>query len=348
VSTVSSPEVQNVARRLAGERFDDYAAKGLARAYDEYTGRRRKAVGTVSLEVDGQPFPNLFAVLADPNAKFARGTLTLTGASPTPADWEFLAPFSSVVFDADGSAELRGPGNAEPRRAIARVLLREHFLVRSKAEDAPGATPPRMPGLIGTLEQGTTICRGLPVLPFGVALLFYLPEERVRYELDVVHSELLRDPRAGRLAAPRRVRRTSRVAWGLDRKLGRGHLSLLAARCLEVLVDSNGLTSIDLAHIFGGVRELVDSALRTLVEQRYVLFDGRTGVYRARLEAFLPPPAGERTPPVAPVRPELRTSVQELIAAADARAACPLCGRPMPVGTPQLLCDDCAKKVGLG
>jgi hypothetical protein len=347
VSTVSSPEVQNVARRLAGDRFDEYAARGLARAYEEFTGRRRRAVGTVSLEVDGRPYPHLYAVLADPEAKFAEGAVRLA-APGGEAEWEFLAPFESILFHSDGSAELKAPGNAPARRAIARVLLREHYLVRSKAEDAPGTTPPAMPGLVGTLEQGIAICRSIPVLPFEVALLLYLGEERVRYEVDAVHSELLRDPRSARLAAGRRVHRTSRIAWGLDRKIGRGHLSLLAARCLEVLVESNGLTSIDLAHIFGGVRELVDSALRALVDQRYATFDPRTGVYRARLEAFLPPTAGERTPPAAPVRPGLRTSVQELLAAADARATCPLCGRPLAAGASRILCDDCSRKVGLG
>jgi hypothetical protein len=204
-----------------------------------------------------------------------------------------------------------------------------------------------MPALVGTIDQGVTICRALPVVPLEVALLLYLAEERARFELDLVHATVLADPRAGRLAASRRVRRSSRVAWGLDRRIGRGHLSLLAARSLEILVESNGLTSIELGHVFGGVREMVDSALQTLVRQRYATFDPRTGVYRARIESFLPPsqPASAAPPP--PVRPELRTGVLELIAAADARASCPLCGKPLAAGPSALLCDDCADKVGI-
>jgi hypothetical protein len=350
VSTVSTVELEEFARRLAKERFDEYAARGLGQAYEEYVGRRRRTVGPLALSVGGRAYPSFYAAIADPGASFAAVELRLDRPAPPAGDWEFLLPFERIVFHDDGSAELHPPGGAAPRRAIGRILLREHYFVRSRAEDtpgAPGAAGFRMPSLVGTVAQGIAICRAAPVLPFEVALLIYLAEERVRFEVDLVHSSLLCDPRAGRLAASRRVRRPSRVAWGLDRKIGRGHLSLLATRCLEVLVESNGLTSIDLAHVFGGVREIVDSALQALVQQRYAAFDPRTGVYRARIESFLPPTQPAVVAPVAPVRPELRTGVQELIAAADARATCPLCGKPLPAGPGTLLCEDCAKKVGI-
>lgn len=350
MSTVSSVELEDVARRLAGDRFDEYAARGLTRAYEEFVGRRRKAVGPIALTVGEKAYPNFYAVLADPTAKFTSGEVRLDGSKSTAADWEFLLPFERVVFHDDGSADLHGPGGSPPRHAIARVLLREHYRVRSKSEDRPDAGPllaAEVPGLVGTLEQGTAICRAASILPFEVALLLYLEEERLRLELDIVHSELLRDARAGRLAAGRRMIRPSRISWGLDRKLGRGHVSLLAARCLEVLVESNGLTTIDLAHIFGGVREMVDSALQALVHQRYATFDPRTGVYRARVEAFLPASEAPATPVTPPARPELRTSVQELIRAADAKALCPLCGIRSTTGPSYLLCDECAGTVGL-
>jgi hypothetical protein len=192
-----------------------------------------------------------------------------------------------------------------------------------------------------------TICRGQPVLPFSVAILLYLPEERTRLELDLVRGSLLADPRAGRLPVRRRVPRPSRLSWAVDRTIGQGEFSLLATRSLEALVESNGLSSVELAHVFGGVRELVDSALQGLVQQRLVTFERRTGIYRPRLEAFLP----EATPSRAieetayPFDPGLRTSVQELIAAADARAVCPLCGRPLPPGPSSILCDACSALV---
>ncbi len=345
--TVSLVELQALAQRLAPGRFDEPAARGLGQAYEEFVARRRRAVAPIGLEVDGRPYPSLYAVLADPTAKSAEGVLRLAGPAASPTAWEFLTPFERIEFHADGTADLHGPDGAPPRHGVARVLLREHFVVRSRAEET-GAQAGRLPGFVGTVEQGVGICRALGALPFGFAFLLYLGEERARFEIDVVHGELLMDPRAGRLAAAKRVRRTARIAWGLDRTLGRGHLSLLAGRALEVLTESNGLTSIDLAHVFGGARELVDSALQALVQQRLVTFDPRTGIYRARIEAFLPPRDAE--PPVAParVRPELRSSVQELLAAAEAKALCPLCGQRAATGPSYLLCDECAGQVGLG
>ena len=348
MTTVSSGELEAVARRLAGERFDGYAARGLARAYEEYVGRRRRAVGPLGLTVNGRSYPSLYSVIVDPEVPFSQGELRFEGSPSSVRADDASVAFERITLAEDGSAELHARDGGPARRAIARVLLREHYVVRPQAEDARGAGigGVRLPSLFGTVGEGVELCRSARLVPFEIALLLYLPEERARYEVDLVHMALLADPRSGRLAAGRRVRRTSRLAWGLDRRIGRGYLSLLAARCLEVLVESNGLTSIDLAHVFGGVREIVDSALQALVQQRYAVFDPRTGIYRARVEAFLPSADLAAEPPAAPVRPELRTSVQELIAAADARATCPLCGKPLPEGHP-LLCDDCATKVGI-
>ncbi len=344
-------EIDRLARTLAGERFDDFSARVLARAYEEYVVRRRPTIGPVALTVDGKEFPTFFSALADPEALFTEGEVRLVAPPAAESSWAFSVPFERVAFHADGAAELHPPGGGAPRRAIARVLLREHFLPRSRVEEdraAAGGPRVQLPPRIGTLAQGMMICRVQPVLPFSVALLLYTAEERVRYEVDLVRTAVLADPRAGRFAPARRIPRPSRLAWALDRAIGQGDLSLLATRSLEVLAETNGMSSVELAHVFGGVRELVDSALQGLVQRRYVAFDRRTGVYRIRLESFLPeterPAGGEEAPAAAD--PTLRTSVQELIAAADARLTCPLCGRPIAAGPSAILCDDCAAVVG--
>lgn len=351
--TVSQPELEGIARGLARDRFDAYAASSLARAYEEFVARRRREVGPVTLTVNGRAYPSFYAALADPAAAFAEGEIRLTKPGEVGPEWEFLLPFERLTFRSDGSADLVPPNGGPARHAIARVLLREHYLLRSRSEEdqgAAGGARRQLPSLIGTIEQGFAICRALPVLPFAVTILLYLAEQRVRFELDLVHTALLSDLRAGRFAASRRVVRTSRISWGVDRKLAKGHLSLLATRCLEVLVESNGLTSVELSHLFGGVRGLVDSALQGLVQQRLATFDHRTGLYHGRLEAFLPSSESTGAAPASFGRSgdaALHTSVQELLAAADARATCPLCGKPLPPGSGDLLCADCSAKVGL-
>ncbi|MGP8134575.1 MAG: hypothetical protein ACLQD8_00315 [Thermoplasmata archaeon] len=345
-------DIETLGRRLAGERFDEFSGRVLGRAYEEFIARRSAVLGALELRVDGKEFATFYEALADPEALFTEGEIRVTGAPAPGPEWAYLAPFERISFHPDGSAELHPPGDAPPRRAIARVLLREHFVPRSRVEEdraAAGGAHIQLPTRIGTLAQGMMICRVQPVLPFSVALLLYLAEERVRYELDIVRRSLLADPRAGRLSTARRVARPSRLSWSLDRTIGRGDSSLLATRCLEVLAESNGLSSIELAHVFGGVRELVDSALQGVVQRQLVAYDRRTGIYRVRLESFLP--EAENRPPPDETKEvggrALRTSVQELIAAADAQAACPLCGRRFPPGPTSLLCNDCTALVGM-
>jgi hypothetical protein len=350
VTDVTLSELDAVARKFAGDRHDAFSERALARAYEEFVGRRRVALGPLALWADGTEFPNFYAMVSDPNVKFASGEIRLDPPPPAGLAWEFLRPFERIVLRPDGTADLHPLVPGPPERGIARVLLREYYLPRTRSEEDRGATGGariELAGFSGTFEQGILACRQQALIPLSAAVLLYLPEERVRYDLDLVRSAVLSDPRAGRLPIGRRVRRTSRVAWGVDRTIGRGDLSLLTARCLEVLVESPGLTSVELAHIFGDVREIVDSALQGLVARQLVTFDRRTGIYRARLDAFLPmqltvPTAGNE--PAVP-NPALRTSVQELLAAADARATCPLCGKILPPGPRGILCESCAAEV---
>ncbi len=350
MAAVGLPELDQLARTLAGDRHDAYSERALERAFEEFVSRPRAALAEVAIVADGREFPSLPALLADPTARFETGELRLLGAPTGSAAWRFLVPFDRMRFAADGSVEVQPLGEGSPQRGIARVILREHYQVRSQADEARGAAGgPRVEprGIRGTLAEAAAACRAERIVPFGAALLVYLPEERVRYEFDAVRSVLLQDARAGRLPPARRTRRSARVSWALDQYLARSDLSQFGVRCLEVLVESPGLTSIELSHVFGGVRELVDSTLQGLVQRRLVLFDPRTGLYRARLDAFQPGGLALKPEAAGPAAdPALRTSVQELLAAADARATCPLCGRVLPAGPKAILCPDCAALVG--
>ncbi len=352
MTAVSHPELEALAARWGGARHDAYSGRALARAAEEYLSRRRPALAEFVLSVDGKEYPSVIAALADPSARFEHVELRLEPIpSPGPA-WRFLLPFERLAFAEDGSVEIHPLEPGPPVRAIARVAPREHYLLRSQADEeraAKGGALSEPRSVTGTFAETAAACRESAIVPFGLAVLAYLPEERFRYELDLLHNALLPDPRAGRLAPSQRVRRSARFAWALDQYVARSDLSLLGTRCLEVLVESPGLTSVELSHVFGGVRELVDSALQGLVQHRLVTFDRRTGVYRPRLDTFLP--GGDPTPtrlevPPAVGDPALRTSVQELLAAADARATCPLCGAPLPAGPKSILCENCSAQVG--
>jgi hypothetical protein len=350
VTAVSLPELDALARQLVGERHDPFSERALARAYEEYVSRNRRPLAPIIVVGDGTEYPTIYSLLADPKANPA--TLEIRPEpAPTKGDWGFLRPFERVVLRPDGSADIHPAVPGPPERGIARILLREHYLPRSQGDEhrgASGGSRVELSTFIGTLAQGLTVYREQGLLPFSVALLVYLSEERVRYEFDLLSTSLLPDPRSNRLPTSRLVRRPSRVSFAVDKVIGRGDLSLLATRCLEVMVDSPGLTSVELAHIFGGVRELVDSALQGLVARGFITFDRRTGIYRPRIDAFVPSGPAAPTHLAAPVSGSdamLKTSVRELLAAADARATCPLCGTPLPPGGSGILCESCTAKV---
>ena len=351
MAVVPLPELQKLAQKLAADRHDAYSERALSRAYEEYLARRRTPIAPFRLRVGDTEYPSFYDLMADDHPPEGPTELRLDPPAPAGAAWEFLRPFDRIVTDPDGTGTMYSSG-AEPVHAVHRFLLREHYLPRSRAEEdraAAGGTRVMLPTFLDNLRVGIKVCRARGLLPFCVAVLSYFSEERVAYELDLVRSLLLTDPRAGRLPAQRYVRRSARLSWHVDQVVGRGEMPLLASRCLQVLVESPGLTAVEVAHVFGGVRELMDSALQGLAARGLVTFDRRTMIYRPRLDAFLPAAAAEErsaeTPPHSS-NPGLRTSVQELIAAADARAACPLCGSPVGPGHKGLLCDKCQAEVG--
>jgi hypothetical protein len=350
---VAQDELQEYARQRVPERHDSYSEKALATAYEEYLPRRTPPIARATLTANGTEYASVYQLLAEADSRIDSGTITLIDPPPAGPAWEFLTPFEKIALDTDGSAELYplNPGQ-EPVRGILRFLLREHYVPRSSSEEqalAGGVAAPHLRTTLAPASLALDFVRTLGVVPFSIAALLYLPNERVRYEFDLLDMTLLPDPRAGRFAVARRVPRSSRVSFGVDSYVARSDLPQVSARLLEILVESHGLSSVELAHIFRGLRELVDSALQGLVARELAVYDRRTHLYRARMEAFLT--ASERTEMPALVAgptsdPSLRTSVMELIAAAESRATCPLCGDPLPPGHRGILCDKCAAEVG--
>jgi hypothetical protein len=343
VPPATLPELESFARDALGPRLDVAA---LTAAYHEYLPRRVEPVAKFQLDQDGGDAKGLFEAIRDPRFDFGRATLRLLDPPPPGPAWEFLRPFSRIAFAPDGSAEVYDLDGGGPTRAILRVLLREHYtpLAEGKGPKALRAAARS----IATPQQAVEYARQTGVAPFSIVLLLYFSEERIRYELDVLEDRLLRDIRAGRFPVGRRVRRPPRVSYGVDSYVARGTLPVVSSRVLEVLTETHGTSAVELAPVFGGARELVQTTLHGLAARRLASLDRRTGLFRPRLETFLP--EGERTDvgeASAPIQnPQLRTSVLELISAADSRATCPLCGDSLPPGHRGLLCARCEAEVG--
>lgn len=347
MASVSVPELQAFARQAAGERHDVFSEAALVRAHDEYVASRHEAIAPLQLTVGGKPFDTLYRALADPTATFWEAQIAVVDPPPAGPAWDWTLPFRRLTFVSDGAAEIEPLDGGAPIRAIARVLRRDYYVPRpasSVEASRPDSGPDPRPGLL-PLGPSIQLLRKAGFVPFAVALLLYTADGRHRFEVDLLDTVLLRDRRSGRLPTQRRVRRTSRVAFDVDSFVARGELAVRTARVLEMLVESHGLTPFEVSQIFGGVREFGISALRTLQSRGLATLDRQTGIYRPRFEPFRV--ARNRSESSGPLpNPALRTSVAELLAAADSRATCPLCGDPLPPGPHGILCARCQAEVG--
>ncbi|MCI4357054.1 MAG: hypothetical protein L3K18_07955 [Thermoplasmata archaeon] len=337
------PDLESFARQTLGERLD---AAALTAAYHEYLPRRTEPLASFRFDAGNGSDGSLFHAIANPELSFRSAEITLRDPPPAGPPWEFLRPFSRIVLAPDGSAEVYGLDGGAPTRAMVRVLLREHYAPPTEGR-GPRALRSAMRAL-ATPDRAVEFVRQSGLVPFSVALLLYFSEERIRIELDVLEDRLLRDMRAGRFPLGRRVRRPPRVAYAVDSYVARGTLPIVSARVLELLSETHGTTAVELSPVFGGARELVQTTLHGLAARRLASLDRRTGVFRPRFETMAPgdgrAEGAESASPVA--NPQLRTSVLELIAAADSRATCPLCGDSLPPGYRGLLCERCQGEVG--
>ena len=347
-------EMEAFARQSAGPRHDSYSSLALQRAAAEYVLRRGDTLAPYTVSVDGKPYASVFAAIRDAEATFSTGELRVVDPPSDARAWEWLEPFERIVFASDGSAELHPfEGSGPPRRAIARLLLRENYVPRTEAaamDPASAASTGGVPARLDPLPDAVAFVRTHGVVPFTAALVLYFADRRLRIELDLLEDLILRDPRSGRLPLDRKVHRSARVSHAVDEFIAKNTLTVANARALEVLVETHGLTPLEIAPLVGGLREFGASALQGLSARGLATFDRRTGVYRPRFDAFLSPQerAGLLGAPTGPMpNPALRTSVNELLAAADSRATCPLCGDALPTGPRTILCDRCAKEVGL-
>ena len=188
------PTTPDLTAILRGRRSRPVAAAtraDLEKRRAAYQSARPQPIGHLSISVDGTTYDGMYEALLEPAASFDRAELSLTGPSPTGPTSEFVRPFRRIVFHPDGSADLI-PGSGSPERAIARLLLREGF-------GGPLSGPSFGAGRLPTLGQFAEAIRAGGFVPFALALELYCSNERLRYEVDVGGTDLLPDPRAGRL-----------------------------------------------------------------------------------------------------------------------------------------------------
>jgi hypothetical protein len=315
----------------------------LAQALDEYLSVGLRRLASVQLSARGQSYRTIYDAILDPAIGEGMVDLAVTDPPAAGPSWEFLRPVRRVELFQDGTAQLYLL-NGNPQRAVARLLLREVSTTRGS----------RPSGLV-TLPEAFAQLRSAVCVPFRLALLLYLSDERIRYEIDLTEDVLLKDPRAGRTVGGRKLRRPPRVSWALDQWVASGSVPLGDARILELLAEMRSASLQELSLVLGGATASVRRSLTSLAERGLVHPEPVNGQYRVRLEALrtLSPPAGGSAGAgsSAPFEGEvsaLQKEVDELVASADASATCPVCGDQLPAGHTGLVCARCAAAVSQG
>ncbi|MCI4358034.1 MAG: hypothetical protein L3J95_01320 [Thermoplasmata archaeon] len=335
---MTPPSDLNVVLKGARNRPLDAAfASDLARRQAAYPKGTGPAIGRFALTVDGREFEDLYAAVLDPTARFERVELLLNEAVPPGPAWEFLKPFQRLVLESDGSADLY-PRWGLVEHSIARVLTREGF-----------GTPPSGPefgwGRLPSLPQFARALRSGGYVAFGVALELYGSHARTRYELDLLGSRILADPRSGRRAPSSRLRHPSRAAWTFDRLVSAANLAPTSARVLETIWETGAASEADLVRIFGEA-DGGAGTIGILARHRLIEADPDAGGWRVRPDPVGPVArAPSSSQAVREPQSALRHNMGELLAGAEARQTCPMCGEELPADHQGLLCERCTREV---
>ncbi len=394
-------EFETLGRFAPPRVHDGFSQTNLRRRLAEYTLRSVSPAAHVVLRLDGAEQPSWVPLFlgARPPRKIGLGFHRHTGS---PETWEFVPPPSALAFTPGGSGVIMtldfDPTSLDPWRhadrgvqetCLVRISLRECYVPRSIRQEQGARSetlPTAAPGELFTPGEFVEFVRTTGIVPFQVALLAYTSETRYRYEIDLVHNVLLKDPRAGKMPLSSFEPRPVRLLHGLDRTVARGDLPLLPRRILETLFESQGLNVVEAATIFGVSPDLAEGSLRTLVARGYATWDPGGETYRVLPFAVLseeearqqmaeevhaggpetqapergspPAPAPDEGPPLAtpsppaapsPLRPEGEEGgAPGPVGTGEPPASnCPLCGGLLPdPDSLRLICPSCERKVG--
>jgi hypothetical protein len=297
-------DFEELAKLAPKELHEAYSQKLLRRSLWDLGHRQPRSLGRLRWEANGRRYGNFAQLLLEPEAA-PEVTVHFIDTRRESGAYEFNPPSTSITFRLDG----HGTGiflplgdrtreqvdmDAAPDReeGVVRFALREAFVPRPLSHEQAtqeGNPPPPLPFGLFSWRNLHHFTRRHGVVPYRLELLLYLPETRVRYELDLLSNRLLQDPRTGRLPLDLAAFRSTRLCAGFDRFVARLTLPLIPRRALEILFESRQISPQELASCLEISLELSRSALETLRAQGLAEMAGTPPVYLPVLESYLTP-----------------------------------------------------------
>ncbi len=297
-------DFEQLARLAPPELHEAYSQKLLRRSLWDVGHRKPRSLGRLHWEANGRRYGNFAQLLLEPEPA-PEVTVNFTDPARETGAYEFNPPCRSLTFRVDGrgtgaflpvgdlTKELMDPhGTPDLEEGVVRFAFREAFVPRPLAHEQAiqqGTPPPPLPFGLFSWRNLHRFTRHHGVVPYRLELLFYLPETRIRYELDLLLNRLLQDPRAGRLPLDLTAFRSSRLCAGFDRFVAQWTLPLIPRRALEILFESRQISPPELAACLEVSLELARSSLETLRARGLAEITGTPPVYLPVLESYLTP-----------------------------------------------------------
>lgn len=297
-------DFEELARLAPKELHEAYSQKLLRRSLWDLGHRHPRSLGRLRWEASGRRYGNFAQLLLEPEPA-PEVTLSFTDTVRKTEAYEFNPPCRSINFRTDGrgtgaflpmgdltneNVDLLGSPDLE--EGVVRFAFREAFVPRPLSHEQAtqqGAPPPPLPFGLFSWRNLHRFTRHHGVVPYRLELLLYLPETRVRYELDLLLNRLLQDPRTARLPLDLAAFRSSRLCAGFDRFVAQLTLPLIPRRALEILFESRQISPPELAACLEISSELARSSLETLRVHGLAEMTGTPPVYLPVLESYLTP-----------------------------------------------------------
>jgi len=153
------------------------------------------------------------------------------------------------------------------KKAMVRVFPVNFYVPRSIAtmsryvmEDPPR---PLVPDL-WTMESAWVKMRSLGAVPMTIRICVYTQEERFSYDIDIIRGKLLRDFRAERIPATRRVVRNPEEYFYFDRVYAMEEMPALTKNIFEAIFESEGMNASDVSHFFRITTDMAANNLKAL------------------------------------------------------------------------------------
>lgn len=263
------------------DEVDEYAIKEMKKRVKAHLQKDPRYLSDAVFIINGNRYESILDALLEVDIV---KTIDIAFVKPDiNENWDFDRPtkiikaieggFGGVAFfnyNPKAIDKWANAGELIEKKAMIRAFPVDVYVPRSIAtmskyvqEDPPR---PIVPDL-WTLEYAWIKMKELGALPITARVCVYTKEERFSYDIDIIKSKLMRDFRAERMPATRKVPRSPEDYFYFDRIYASEDLPSLTRNTFEAIFESDGLTAGDISHFFNITVDMANNNIRALLKR---------------------------------------------------------------------------------